>query len=147
MILIFNKLNVFLINTLLMASINNCWERKRTYVSATLDIFIQCRSNWVFKNRIWKRQNTVAHCISTWSCEILIAAVRLSRINFTPLLAHTSFSTPSLVFLLLCWEGVCTGLWVCVSSTTPYTDCKTETETGHNTIRHPLGLILQHTHK
>jgi len=38
--------------------------KKRTYVSATLDIFIQCRSNWVFRKRIWKRQS-----ISTWACE------------------------------------------------------------------------------
>lgn len=44
-------------------------SRKRTYVSATLDIFIQCRSNWVFKKRIWKRQSTITRRIFTWACE------------------------------------------------------------------------------
>lgn len=98
-------------NLILIACIIICWEKfefhgqnkkKRTYVSATLDIFIQCRSNWVFKKRIWKRQS-----ISTWACEwsVLNKAVK-NQIHNNP--SHRPLSLRPL------WCPCCSAVRVCV---------------------------------
>lgn len=67
--------------------------KRRTYVSATLDIFIQCRSNWVFKNRIWRIDIAVTHLLSHFHKHM-----SSNWKHYTPLSLH--------LLWCLCWSVV-----------------------------------------
>lgn len=86
-------------------------SRRRTYVSATLDIFIQCRSNWVFKNRIWKRYIAVTHCIFIQTCKWSVLTVPLWHCQESNSHQYTH------LFLYVLFGVLVDLLWRCVYRT------------------------------